>query len=127
MFRPNTSVVLVLVALTGMLLASGCVATVRGPAVVTTGGYDTNQCYWTWVDDGYGGYEQLFCYSGPQRTYVAVVHGGGHVRRYPTWYRGQRVVTVAPRVRIVRPRGVVIRPRPIRAPSVTVRGSVRVR
>lgn len=104
------------------LSISGCVATVSGPYVARP--YDASQCYWTYVDDGYGGYEQLHCWSPPSATYVAVVQGGHYVRRYPAWYRGRRVVVVAPRVRVVRPRGrIVVRPMPRVAP----RGRIHVR
>lgn len=83
----------------------GCLAAVGGP-------YDTSQCYWTWVNDMYGGYEQLHCWNGGLGGYHPYAYGGGAVRRYPGWYRGQRVVVTPPRFNVVRPRGVVVVPPP---------------
>jgi hypothetical protein len=97
------------------LALAGCVATVRGP-------YDTNQCYWTWVDDPHGGYEQLHCWNTSVGGYVGYLHGESYVRRYPGWYSGPRTVVVPPPVGIVRPRGVVVVPPPLARPAPPARG-----
>lgn len=102
---------LVVAGLVAALL--GCVAAVRG----AYGPYDTSQCYWTWVDDGYGGYEQLHCWNPNLSGYYQYSYGGNYVRRYPSWYSGHRVVVAPPRVGIVRPRGVVVVPPPMARPG----------
>ena len=91
----------------------GCFAAVRG----AYGPYDTNQCYWNWVEDGYGGYEQLHCWAPGMGAYYQYAQGGTYVRRYPTWYSGQRVVVTPPVVGLVQPRGVVIAPPPMAMPG----------
>lgn len=87
---------------------------------VGTGYYDTQRCYWTWVNDTYGGYEQLYCWNGGYNTYYPYVQRGVNVRRYPGWYTGGRTVVAPPAVGIVRPPGVNIVPppaMPVRPPT----------
>lgn len=81
------------------------------------GYYDTQRCYWTWVNDPYGGYEQLYCWNGGYNTYYPYVQRGVNVRRYPGWYTGGRTVIAPPAVGIVRPPGVTI----VAPPAVPVR------
>lgn len=97
---------------TASLLASlsACVAGVRGAYGV--GYYDTQRCYWTWVDDPYGGYDQLYCYNGSYGGYYPYLQGGVNVRRYPGWYSGRRTIVAPPSVGFVRPPGVTIVPTP---------------
>lgn len=86
-------------------LLVACIATVPGP-------YDTQRCYWTWVADGYGGYEQLQCWSAPVGRFHPFVHRGGPVYRYPVGYAGPRVVVSVPRVGLVpAPPGAAVAPR----------------
>lgn len=91
--------------LTGLLACLAAVHEAYGP-------YDTNQCYWTWVEDGYGGYEQLRCWNPTLSGYYHYSQGGSFVRRYPSWYRGQRVMVAPPSVGLIQPRGVVVVPPP---------------
>jgi hypothetical protein len=100
-------------------LAPGCIVRARYSAAY----WDTSQCYWNWVQDGYGGHEQLFCWAPSSGTYLAYSVNGTFVRRYPGWYTGPRVVVAAPAVRIVQPRGVVVAAPPSR---VVVTGGGRV-
>ena len=102
-----------LVAVILFAVQVGCVAAVRG----TYGPYDTSQCYWTWIEDGYGGYEQLRCWAPGVSSYDPFVQGGAYVRRYPTWYTGQHVAVTPPIVGLVHPRGVVVAPPPMAVPA----------
>ncbi len=93
----------------------GCYATAG--SVSYRGSYDTSQCYWNWVGDPQGGYEQMYCYHPSYAEYRPYYYGGGWVRRYPAWYSGARVEVAPPPVRFVRPRGVEIRPAPLMPPA----------
>lgn len=62
---------------------------------VGAGDYDTSRCRWDWIDDGFGGYQQLNCWSPQYSTWRPYYDGGAYGRMYPDWYWGARV-PVAP-------------------------------
>lgn len=82
------------------------------PGAYRTTAFNTAQCYWTWNNDIYGGYEQMYCWDPVHGGYLPYVYAGVPVRRYPQWYSGTRVVTTPPPVVLVRPPGVVVVPAP---------------
>jgi hypothetical protein len=108
----------VLAALIGSV--SGCV--VRAAGYAGYGGYwDTRRCYWEWIDDGYGGHEEMFCWVPSRAGFAVFVQGGAPVRRYPRGYVGPRVIVAPPQVTIVRPP-----PPPRRPPGPPVVGPIAV-
>jgi hypothetical protein len=84
-----------------MVVTGGCV--VRGGYVSYGGYWDTRRCYWEWVEDGYGGHEEMYCWAPSQGGFAVLVQGGAPVRRYPRGYVGPRVIVAPPPVTIVRP------------------------
>jgi hypothetical protein len=91
------------------LLAFSAVGLTGCPGVVTytvrEHAFTTSNCHWEIVSDGYGTYEQQYCwnpYYGEYRAYYGADRV--YVRRYRPGYRGPvRVIYGAPGV-IVRPR-----------------------
>lgn len=98
---------------------SGCyvsTVTVRSDAFTTT------NCYWETVNDGYGYYEQQYCWSPYYGGYRAYHNGGYYVRRgFSPGYRGAVRVRIGGPVivtpRRVDPAPVIVRPRPPRRPG----------
>lgn len=78
------------------LIAGGCGVGYRVGYVGSTGYYDTRRCDWVWVDDGYGGYNQLQCWNTQYGGFRPYVVGGAYARSYPGWYRGPRTQVVQP-------------------------------
>lgn len=115
MRSPQRTPLAMIGALSLLFGLASCVARVSG--AYGLGYFDTQRCYWTWVDDTFGGFEQLHCWNPSYGGYYPYVQGGVNVRRYPGWYTGQRVVVAPPPVTVVRPPGVTIVPAP-RAPRV---------
>ena len=106
MRSPQRTPLAMIGALSLLFGLASCVARVSG--AYGLGYFDTQRCYWTWIDDPYGGYQQLYCYNGSYGGYYPYLQSGLNVRRYPGWYTGTRTIVAPPSVGIVRPPGVTI-------------------
>lgn len=82
-----------LVVMSGCVVRPGYGYTSVG---VGAGYYDTSRCRWDWVDDGYGGYQQLNCWNTQYSNWQPYIYGNAYGRMYPDWYWGARVPVVAP-------------------------------